>query len=192
MHSEKSAISLSLRLLLLLYQPRLARNQSSRLELGPTHASLRSRTAIMITTSNSSVKRSGTPNQLLGVQLHTIAISELSRVRTELFHLLVIPTPAHHPVQSNRQSASHGDLGNFPPSSHRQVEALAAPLGQAAYCDLRRFHQQEAQHRAPLFGNMPQPSPIPAGLFQRHQPQIARHLLAAAEPLRLADDQHES
>jgi hypothetical protein len=50
-----------------------------RSELGPTHASLRSLTAIMITTSNSSVKRrSGTPNQLLGALLHTIAISGLS------------------------------------------------------------------------------------------------------------------
>jgi hypothetical protein len=68
-HSEKSAISLSLKLLLLLYQPRLARNQYSGLELGPTHASLRSATAIMITTSDSSVTRSGTPNQLLGVLL---------------------------------------------------------------------------------------------------------------------------
>ena len=35
-------------------QPWLARNQGSGQELGPTHASLRSRTAIMITTSNSS------------------------------------------------------------------------------------------------------------------------------------------
>ena len=40
---------------------------------------------IMITTSNSSVKRSGLPTQLLGVRLHTIACSELARVRTELF-----------------------------------------------------------------------------------------------------------
>ncbi len=39
----------------------------------------------MITTSNSSVKRSGLPTQLLGVRLHTIACSELARVRTELF-----------------------------------------------------------------------------------------------------------
>src|SRR5271170_1679430 len=101
MHSYRSAISLSLELLLLLCQPRLARNQSSGRELGPTHASLRSRTAIMITTSNSSVKRSGTPNQLLGVRLHTIAISGLSRVRTELVHLLVIPSLAHHPVQTD-------------------------------------------------------------------------------------------
>src|ERR1700688_1152938 len=54
MHSLKSAISLSLKLLLLLHQPRLARNPYSGLELGPTQASLRSLTAIMITTSNSS------------------------------------------------------------------------------------------------------------------------------------------
>jgi len=37
-------------------------------------------TSIMITTSNSPVKGSGIPNQLLGVGLHTIAISGLSRV----------------------------------------------------------------------------------------------------------------
>ena len=58
-------------------------------------------TSIMITSSNSSVRRSGTPNQLLGVLLHTMAISGLSRVRTELFHLLVVPSLAHHPVQLN-------------------------------------------------------------------------------------------
>ena len=48
-----------------------------------------------------SVKRSGMPNQFLGVLLHTIAISGLSRVRTELFHLLVTPSLPHHPVQLN-------------------------------------------------------------------------------------------
>src|SRR6202166_4732997 len=101
-HSKKSAISLSLQLLRLLCQPKLARNQHSGLELGPTHASLRSLTAIMITTSNSSVKRSGTPNQFLGVLLHTMAISALSRVRTELFHLFVIPSLSPHPIQTNR------------------------------------------------------------------------------------------
>ena len=40
--------------------------------------------SIMITTSNSPVRRSGLLNQLLGVLLHTIACSELARVRTEL------------------------------------------------------------------------------------------------------------
>jgi hypothetical protein len=37
------------------------------------------------------VKGSGIPNQFLDVLLHTIACSGLSRVRTELFQLLVIP-----------------------------------------------------------------------------------------------------
>src|ERR1700693_4919889 len=68
------------------FQPRLARNQGSGLELSPTHASLRSLTAIMITTSNSPARRSGMPYQLLGVLLHTMAISGLSRVRAELFN----------------------------------------------------------------------------------------------------------
>jgi hypothetical protein len=68
----------------LLYQPRLARNQYSGQELGPTHAISSSATAIMITTSNSSVKRSGMPNQLLGVRLHTMAISWLSACEPNL------------------------------------------------------------------------------------------------------------
>ena len=115
MHSKKSAISLSL--MVCLFQPRLACNLSGQ-ELGPTHASLRSLTAIMITTSNSSMKRSGTPNQLLGVGLHTIAISGLSHVRTELFQLLVIPFLAHHPEQLHGQASGHGNLRNLPSASH--------------------------------------------------------------------------
>ena len=44
----------------------------------------------MITTSNSPVKGSGIPNHYGGDLLHPMAMSGLSRVRTELFHLLVI------------------------------------------------------------------------------------------------------
>src|SRR5580692_11785525 len=102
-------------------------------------------TSIMITSSNSSVKRSGLPNQLLGVGLHTTACFELARVRTELFHLLVIPSLAPHPIQTNRELPGHGDLGDLPSSPHGQVEILATPFRVAAYRDLRRFHQQEAQ-----------------------------------------------
>ena len=58
---------------------RLARNRFQvRTQSDPCISSVA--TAIMITTSNSSVKRSRTPNQLLGVRLHTIAIFGLSRV----------------------------------------------------------------------------------------------------------------
>ena len=47
------------------------------------------------------LKGSGIPNQLLGVLLHTMAMSGLSRVRTELQHLLKVPSLAPHPVQAN-------------------------------------------------------------------------------------------
>ena len=63
-------------------------------------------------------------NQLLGVLLHTMAISGLSRVRTELSQLLVIPFFPHHPV-------------------------LTPPFRQAPHGHLCRFHQQETQQRVP-------------------------------------------
>jgi hypothetical protein len=75
------------------------------------------------------VKRSGTPNQFLGVLLHTTAISGLSRVRTEFAPLLMIPSLALHPVQTNRQSPRYVDFGGFPSSSHHQVEILELCLG---------------------------------------------------------------
>jgi hypothetical protein len=71
------------------------------------------RDSIMIASSNSSVKRSGTPNQYLGVLLHTMAISGLSRARTELNPLLIVPSLAHHPIQTNGQPPGHGYLGDL-------------------------------------------------------------------------------
>ena len=100
--------------------PTKARSQSvSGLELSPTHASLRSTTSIMIASSNSPVKGSGLLNRSLGVLLHTHACSELARVRTESFPLLIVPVVAPHPVQTNRQSARHRHLGDLPSSSLR-------------------------------------------------------------------------
>src|SRR5215472_13432710 len=119
---------------------RLARNPFQVRSLDPTHASLRSTTVIMITTSDSSVRRSGTPNQLRDVLLHTIAISGLSHVRTEFHNLLVIPPLAHHPKQTNRQPSGHGDLGNLSPTPHRQVDVLTTPFRNRAGCRLRRFY----------------------------------------------------
>jgi hypothetical protein len=119
-HSKKSAISLSLK-------NNAVSNQGSLVTvfrfglIGPTHASLRSLTAIMITSSNSSLSRSGMPNQLLGVLLHTIAMSGLSRVRTELFQLLVIPFLTHHPEEVNGQAPGHGNLRSLPSSTQHQM-----------------------------------------------------------------------
>jgi hypothetical protein len=97
----------------------------------------------MIATSNSSFsKRSGTPNQFLGVLPHTIAISGLSRVRTEFDPLLVIPSLTHHPVLTNRRSSRQRYLCDLPSSPHRQVKVPAAPFREAAHSDLGRFPQQ--------------------------------------------------
>ena len=89
------------------------------------------------------------PNQFLGVLAHTMAISGLSRVRTELFHLLVIPFLTQHPVQADRQSPCQGDLGNLPPPPHHQMEVPVAPFRNAACSNLRCFHQQEAHKEFP-------------------------------------------
>ena len=85
------------------------------------------------------------PNHYAGDLLHTLAISGLSRVRTELFELTVIPALAPHPVQVNRQLAGHRYLRDLSSPAHGEVEELAAPVRVAAYRDLGRFDQQIAQ-----------------------------------------------
>jgi hypothetical protein len=50
------------------------------------------------------------PNHYIGDLLHTIAISGLSRVRTELMQLAVIAALAPHPVQMHRQLPRHRNL----------------------------------------------------------------------------------
>ena len=80
------------------------------------------------------------PNHYAGDLLHTMAISGLSRVRTELFKLTVIPALPPHPVQMHRQLSGHCYLRDLPSSAQGQVEELAAPLGLTAHRDLGRFH----------------------------------------------------
>jgi len=50
------------------------------------------------------------------------------------------------------------------------MKELAAPPWIAAHRDLRGFHQKKAQQNVALLADVPQPSPISAGLFHRHQP----------------------
>jgi hypothetical protein len=137
----------------------------------------------MITTSNSPTKGGGIPNQLLGDRLHTIAISGLSRVRTELFPLLVIPSLAPHPVHANRQLPGHGDLGNFSSSPHGQVEILATVLGAqaedrgGAKMDTRRvwFLWVRAMHRDPVYRRSSDPEWRADSGFRTH------HLMNASD-----------
>ena len=124
------------------------------------------------------------PNHYIGDLLHTIEISGLFRVRTELLHLTVVETLAPHPVQMHRQLSRHRYLGDLASPSHGEVEELAAPLRLTAHRDLRRFHQQKAQQHVALLADVSQPPPISAGLFRRNQPDVAGQLLAAVEALR--------
>src|SRR6476469_10452603 len=105
MHSEKSAISISW---FARFQPGLALNRQGQ-ELSPTQPSLRSRTAIKIPFIRTpSPTGSGMPNHYIGDLLPTIGISGLSRVRTELLQLAVVPALTPHPGQMHRQFPGHG------------------------------------------------------------------------------------
>jgi hypothetical protein len=68
------------------------------------------------------------PNHYVGDLLHTIEISGLSRVRTELLHLAVVPALTPHPVQMHCQLPRHRYLRDLPSAPHREVEESTAPL----------------------------------------------------------------
>ncbi len=159
----------------------LALNRSGQ-ELGPTQPSLRSLTAIKIHFFElPDLQGSGMPNHYIGDLLLTIAMSGLSRVRTELVHLAVVASLTPHPVQMYRQLPCHRYFRNLPSTPHGQVEELVAPLLVTAHRDLCRFHQQEAQQHVALLADVSQPTPISAGLFRRHQTNIAGELFPAVK-----------
>ena len=81
------------------------------------------------------------PNHYIGDLLHTIEISGLSRVRTELLQLAVVAVLTPHPVQMHCEFPCHRYLGNLPTTPHGEMEELTPPLGLAAHRDLRCFHQ---------------------------------------------------
>src|SRR5207248_4211643 len=153
-------------------------------ELRPTQPSLRSPTAIMITCSNSPGFGSGMHNHYVGDLLHTMEISGLSRVRTELVPLAIVQPLTPHPVQMHRQLASHRDLRDLSSSSQGEVEECAAPLGMAAHRNLRRFHQQKPEQHVALLADVSQSASIAAGVFLGHQSDVAGNLFAAVKTFR--------
>ena len=124
------------------------------------------------------------PNHYIGDLLHTIAMSGLSRVRTELLQLAVVAALTPHPVQMHRQFARHGYLGDLPSTPHGQMEELAAPLRLAAHRDLRCFHQQKPEQHIALLADVSQSPPVPAGLLLGNQSEVAGDLLAAVKSAR--------
>src|SRR5215468_4990598 len=75
-----------------------------------------------------SLRGSGMPNHYVGVGLHTIGMSGLSRVRTELLRLAVVAALTPHPVQMHRQLPRHRYFRDLPSTPHGEVKELAAPL----------------------------------------------------------------
>ena len=63
----------------------------------------------------------GCPNQLPDDLLHTTGEYEVPRVRTELQHLLIVPSLAPHPIQTDAESAGHRYFGNTLLPTHGQV-----------------------------------------------------------------------
>jgi hypothetical protein len=117
----------------------------------------------MIPSLNSSVKRSGTLNHYVGDLLPTMRISQLSRMRTEAFQLLVIPCA----TSSTYESPAFG-----PWQPWRSFDLGALP-------------------RVALLTDVPQSATFSAGIFLRNRTEIAGDLFATAEPLRFSEEQHE-
>jgi hypothetical protein len=91
MHSSKSAISLSW--MVCAFHPGLALNRSgqeTRSDPAISSITYRDQDSLIRTPSLSG---SGMPNHYIGDLLHTIAISGLSRVRTELVQLAIVQNP---------------------------------------------------------------------------------------------------
>src|ERR1700676_2133293 len=131
------------------------------------------------------------PIHIHSVLVHTMSGTELSRVRTELSKLLIIPFSSPHPVQPNRQLASHRYLRNTLLPTHRQVDIPTLPIWIRTHRRLSCLHQQEPQQSAALFADVSQSLPVCTGILSRNQSYVASDLLAALEPLRSPDDQHE-
>ena len=112
-------------------------------------------------------------------------------MRTETLHLFVIPSPAPHPIQANRQSPRHRYVRDFAAAALRQVEKLVAPPAIAAHGRLRRFHQPAPQQAVPRLADRAPPPSFPAGFFFWNQTQIGCDLLAAVEPLGFPEAQHK-
>jgi hypothetical protein len=61
------------------------------------------------------------PHQVDGALVHAMSGYELSRVRTELYGLRILPAVAPYPAQPNDEPTCHGHFGNAPFPPHRQV-----------------------------------------------------------------------
>ena len=80
------------------------------------------------------------PIQVDGVLLHAMSGTELSRVRTELHQLWILPTVPPHPVQLHCESSGHGHFGDVAFAPHRQMQVPSSPVRITTHCRLSCFH----------------------------------------------------
>jgi hypothetical protein len=121
------------------------------------------------------------PIQVDGVLLHAISGTELSRVRTELYKLLILPSSSPHPVQENPQPASHGYFGNVPLPTHGQVSIMTSPSPHySVRLPVLPPLARSATTNCPA--DVSQPLLAAAGVLTRNHPRITADLLGASEP----------
>ncbi len=80
------------------------------------------------------------PIHVDGVLLRALSDSELSRVRTELDPLRILPTVSPHPVQPHSQSPGHAHLGDVPLPAQCQMHVPSSPVRITTCCGLGCFH----------------------------------------------------
>src|SRR6267143_7130899 len=155
----------------------------------PTHTSLRSilRPRLLIQTP---FPGSGMPIQVHSVLPRTISGTELSRVRTELYQLRILPSSSPHPVQTNPQPASHGYFRDIPLPAHGQVSIATSPVRITTYRRLCCLHQQEAQQGTALLADVSQSLFAATGVLARNHPHITADLLGTSKARWRSDDQH--
>src|ERR1700689_1614097 len=132
------------------------------------------------------------PNHVDGVLLHTMYDTELSRVRTAFLGLRILAASSPHPIQLNRQPASHRYLGNTLVSTHRQMDIPTSPVRMDTRGCLGRLHQPKTQQGIALLANVPQPLLATTGVLARNHPHVGADLLAPWKSCRSSDAQHVS
>src|SRR5437879_1128802 len=89
------------------------------------------------------------PNQVGGDLLHTMDVSRLSRVRTELQSLWVIESLTPHPVKADGQFACHRNLSDATVATHGQMNEATSPVGVPADSSLAASTSRKRNRELP-------------------------------------------
>src|ERR1700691_609344 len=137
----------------------------------------------MITSSNSLCRERDAQSSSRCSTSHHVRLRAVPRTnRTSL--TANICSQFAHPIQLNRQPASHRYLGNTLVSTHRQMDVPTSPVRMDSRCCLGRLHQQKTQQGTALFANVPQLLLATTGVLARNHSHVGADLLATRKPTR--------